>query len=45
MGRYSFVLASTEGAMSETFGSSAQGARRKMGCRAAKRVAKGRNLK
>ena len=45
MGRYSFVLAGTEGAMSETFGSSAHGAGRKMGRRAAKRVAKGRNLK
>ena len=45
MGRYSFILAGTEGAMSETFGSSAHGAGRKMGRRAAKRVAKGRNLK
>src|SRR5829696_2294303 len=45
MGRYSFVLAGTEGAMSETFGSSAHGAGRKMGRRAAKRAAKGRNLK
>src|ERR671916_1880494 len=45
MGRYSFILAGTEGAMSETFGSSAHGAGRKMGCRAAKRAAKGRNLK
>ena len=45
MGRYSFILAGTEGAMSETFGSSAHGAGRKMGRRAAKREAKGRNLK
>jgi tRNA-splicing ligase RtcB len=45
MGRYSFVLAGTEGTMSETFGSSAHGAGRKMGRRAAKRAAKGRNLK
>ncbi len=45
MGRYSFVLAGTEGAMSETFGSSAHGAGRKMGRRAAKRAARGRNLK
>jgi tRNA-splicing ligase RtcB len=45
MGRYSFVLAGTEGAMNETFGSSAHGAGRKMGRRAAKRAAKGRNLK
>src|ERR671916_1630942 len=45
MGRYSFILAGTEGAMSETFGSSAHGAGRKMGRRAAKRAAKGRSLK
>jgi tRNA-splicing ligase RtcB len=45
MGRYSFVLAGTEGARRETFGSSAHGAGRKMGRRAAKRAAKGRNLK
>jgi tRNA-splicing ligase RtcB (3'-phosphate/5'-hydroxy nucleic acid ligase) len=45
MGRYSFILAGTERAMSETFGSSAHGAGRKMGRRAAKRAAKGRNLK
>ena len=45
MGRYSFILAGTQGAMSETFGSSAHGAGRKMGRRAAKRAAKGRNLK
>ena len=45
MGRYSFVLAGTEGAMSETFGSSAYGAGRKMGHRVAKKAAKGRNLR
>jgi tRNA-splicing ligase RtcB len=45
MGRYSFVLAGTEGAMSETFGSSAHGAGRKMGRKKAKRAAKGRNIK
>ena len=45
MGRYSYVLAGTEGAMSETFGSSAHGAGRKMGRRAAKKAAKGRNIR
>jgi len=45
MGRYSFVLAGTEGAMRETFGSSAHGAGRKMGRKKAKKAAKGRNLK
>jgi tRNA-splicing ligase RtcB len=45
MGRYSFILAGTEGAMSETFGSSAHGAGRKMGRRRAKKAARGRNLK
>ncbi|MDQ3862425.1 MAG: RtcB family protein [Actinomycetota bacterium] len=45
MGRYSFVLAGTEGAMSETFGSSAHGAGRKMGRRAAKRSVKGRDIR
>ena len=44
MGRYSYVLAGTEGAMSERFGSGAHGAGRKMGRRAAKRAAKGRNI-
>jgi hypothetical protein len=34
MGRYSYVLAGTEGAMGETFGSGAPGAGRKMGRRA-----------
>jgi tRNA-splicing ligase RtcB len=45
MGRYSFVLAGTQGTMDETFGSSAHGAGRRMGRRQAKRAAKGRNLK
>jgi len=45
MGRYSFVLVGTEGAMSETFGSSAHGAGRKMGRRRAKKAAKGRNIR
>jgi tRNA-splicing ligase RtcB (3'-phosphate/5'-hydroxy nucleic acid ligase) len=45
MGRYSFVLAGTEGAMSETFGSSAHGAGRKLGRKKAKRAAKGRNIR
>lgn len=45
MGRYSFVLVGTEGAMSETFGSSAHGAGRKMGRKKAKKAAKGRNLR
>ena len=44
MGRYSFVLAGTEEAMRETFGSSAHGAGRKMSRRQAKKAAKGRNL-
>ena len=44
MGRYSFVLAGTEGAMRETFGSSAHGAGRKMSRRQAKKAAKGRDL-
>jgi tRNA-splicing ligase RtcB (3'-phosphate/5'-hydroxy nucleic acid ligase) len=44
MGRYSFVLAGTEGAMRETFGSSAHGAGRKMSRRKAKKAARGRNV-
>jgi tRNA-splicing ligase RtcB len=44
MGRYSFVLAGTKGAMSETFGSSAHGGGRKMSRKKAKREAQGRNL-
>lgn len=44
MGRYSFVLAGTEGAMRETFGSSAHGAGRRMSRRRAKKAARGRDL-
>jgi tRNA-splicing ligase RtcB (3'-phosphate/5'-hydroxy nucleic acid ligase) len=44
MGRYSFVLAGTEGAMRETFGSSAHGAGRKMSRKKARKAARGRNL-
>ncbi len=44
MGRYSFVLAGTEGSMRETFGSSAHGAGRKMSRRRAKKAARGRAL-
>lgn len=44
MGRYSFVLAGTEGAMRETFGSGPHGAGRKMSRRRAKKAAKGRNV-
>lgn len=44
MGRYSFVLAGTEGAMRETFGSSAHGAGRKLSRRKAKKASKGRNI-
>ena len=45
MGRYSYVLAGTEGVMSETFGPGAHGAGRKMGRRAARKAAKGRNIR
>jgi tRNA-splicing ligase RtcB len=45
MGRYSFVLLGTEGAFSETFGSTCHGAGRKMSRREAKRSVKGRNLR
>ena len=44
MGRYSFVLAGTEGAMRQTFGSSCHGAGRTMSRSQAKREAKGRDL-
>jgi tRNA-splicing ligase RtcB (3'-phosphate/5'-hydroxy nucleic acid ligase) len=44
MGRYSYVLAGTEGAMGETFGSGAHGAGRKMGRRTARKAAKDRNI-
>jgi tRNA-splicing ligase RtcB len=44
MGRYSFVLAGTECARRETFGSSAHGAGRKMSRRRAKMAARGRDV-
>jgi tRNA-splicing ligase RtcB (3'-phosphate/5'-hydroxy nucleic acid ligase) len=44
MGRYSFVLAGTEGAMRETFGSSAHGAGRKMSRRKARKEARNRDV-
>jgi len=45
MGRYSYVLLGTEGAYSETFGSTCHGAGRRMSRRQAKKQARGRNLK
>jgi tRNA-splicing ligase RtcB len=45
MGRYSYVLIGTEGAFSETFGSTCHGAGRRMSRREAKRSARGRNLR
>jgi tRNA-splicing ligase RtcB len=45
MGRYSFVLVGTEGAMRETWGSTCHGAGRQMSRRQAKREAKGRELR
>jgi tRNA-splicing ligase RtcB len=44
MGRYSYVLAGTERAMQETFGSSCHGAGRRLSRAAAKREARGRPL-
>jgi tRNA-splicing ligase RtcB len=44
MGRYSFVLAGTERAMTETFGSSCHGAGRQMSRAQAKKVARGRPI-
>ncbi len=44
MGRYSFVLAGTEGSMRETFGSSCHGAGRTMSRHEAKKRAKGRPI-
>ncbi|MCG8424564.1 MAG: RtcB family protein [Proteobacteria bacterium] len=44
MGRYSFVLAGTETAMRETFGSSCHGAGRKLSRRQAKKAARGRPI-
>ncbi len=45
MGRYSFVLLGTEGAFSETFGSTCHGAGRRMSRRRAKKEARSRNLR
>ena len=44
MGRYSYVLAGTKGAMEQTFGSTCHGAGRRMSRSAAKKMARGRNL-
>ena len=44
MGRYSYVLAGTEGAYAETFGSTCHGAGRRMSRAAAKRSMRGRSL-
>ena len=44
MGRYSFVLVGTPGAMEETFGSTCHGAGRVLSRHAAKRLARGRNI-
>ncbi len=44
MGRYSFVLVGTQGAMEETFGSSCHGAGRRMSRHKAKKSARGRNI-
>ena len=45
MGRYSYVLLGTEGAYTETFGSTCHGAGRRMSRRQAKKSARGRNLR
>ncbi len=44
MGRYSYVLVGTEGAMTDTFGSTCHGAGRAMSRRQAKKTASGRNI-
>jgi len=44
MGRYSYVLVGTAGAMNETFGSICHGAGRVLSRHAAKKVARGRNI-
>jgi tRNA-splicing ligase RtcB (3'-phosphate/5'-hydroxy nucleic acid ligase) len=44
MGRYSYVLAGTEGALRESFGSACHGAGRQMSRSAARRLAHGRQL-
>jgi tRNA-splicing ligase RtcB len=45
MGRYSYVLLGTEGAYTETFGSTCHGAGRRMSRRQAKKQARSRNLR
>jgi tRNA-splicing ligase RtcB len=45
MGRYSYVLLGTEGAYTETFGSTCHGAGRRMSRRQAKKSARSRNLR
>ena len=45
MARYSYVLVGTDGAYSETFGSTCHGAGRRMSRRQAKKSVRGRNLK
>jgi tRNA-splicing ligase RtcB len=45
MGRYSYVLLGTDGAFSETFGSTCHGAGRRMSRRQAKKEARTRNLR
>jgi len=44
MGRYSYVLVGTEGAFTETFGSTCHGAGRRMSRHQAKKVARSRNV-
>ncbi|MEJ2199949.1 MAG: RtcB family protein [Desulfuromonadaceae bacterium] len=44
MGRYSYVLVGTQGAMTETFGSCCHGAGRVLSRHAAKKVARGHNI-
>ncbi len=44
MGRYSYVLVGTEGAMTEAFGSTCHGAGRRLSRRQAKKVARGRSI-
>lgn len=44
MGRYSYVLVGTEGAMAETFGSTCHGAGRVLSRHAAKKAARGRHI-
>lgn len=44
MGRYSYVLVGTEGAMEQTFGSTCHGAGRRMSRRQAKKTSSGRNV-